>query len=67
MEDKMSNEELKFDDLEHLDDWPDAMTRDPELEPSKEGLEILAAIEKRLVELYDTDEVQEWVRENDNS
>ena len=58
------SEELKFENLEHLDDWPDATTREPDSEPTPEGLEFLAAVEKRLLEMYDTEEVQDWVKNN---
>lgn len=63
MEVIMSNDnELDFNNLEHSDDWPDATVREPELEPDEEGKKYLAELEAHLNAAYDSEEVQAYVR-----
>lgn len=45
---------VEFDEIEHSDDWPDATTREPELEPDAAGLEFLAQLEAQLNASFDS-------------
>jgi hypothetical protein len=60
-------ESVEFDDLEHADDWVDATTREEELQPTEEALTYLATLEKELTERYYSEEVQKYVKEQEDA
>jgi hypothetical protein len=62
-----NNDSVVFEELPHSDDWPDATSREDEVVLDEAGQKFLADLERKLNEFYESDEVQNYLKEQEDN